>query len=481
VTTTGPITDIKGQVVEPAVGNDRFYYNGVNGVQNRDLALNRWNRWDKLSGSTKTLGAAFRPLRGYARNLTGEGTLLTEFLDSLTFYYNESDNFNPPATYQTDYFSRPLPKPTGDGRDGGIGFSVLKDKLVARINWYETSNLNERTGSAGVLLTRLAYSDTTTGIPWASAVQRIRNGIAQGRTLAQIISVANWNTEAANPVADQANQQKIYDLIKLPLNYYQGLNSGATQNSQSKGTELQLTYNPLPNWTMKLTGSKNKATYTDVAPQYDAWLAERLPIWQSNSADDIPDFVDPNNGRRWSLRKFWTGHGFNDNALIENTNGNTSPEAYFNNVVVSQVALAKALEGAVSPMARIYHASFLTNYQFREGRFKGFGVGGSQRWESKAAIGYFGKVGDPVNSPTVINLNDVTRPVHDEGNYTTDLWVSYSRKLHGDKIGMKLQLNINDVMESGRLMPTQVNFDGTPWAYRIVDPRQFILTASFTF
>ena len=108
-------------------------------------------------------------------------------------------------------------------------------------------------------------------------------------------------------------------------------------------------------------------------------------------------------------------------------------------------------------------------------------IGGSVRWESKAAIGFYGKVGDPVNTPTVINLNDVTRPVYDKGNTYSDIWISYSRRIWDNRIGWKIQLNVNNWTESGRLMPTQVNFDGTPWAYRIIDPRQFILTSTFTF
>jgi hypothetical protein len=483
ITTPGALTDVKGKVTEVALPNAQLYSNGVSGLINHDLVMSRWARWDALKGDTKTVGAAFRPLKnqGFVRSMFGEETLASEFLQGLTFYYNKSDNFNPPSTYQTDYFFKPLPKPTGKGQDGGIGFNLFRNKLVVRLNWYENSSQSERTGAAGTLLGRLAYSDTTTGIPWASAVQRIRNGVAAGRSVTDIVSVSNWNTDAVNPVNDPTNQQKIYDLIKLPLEYYSGLSSGATQDSKAKGVELQLTYNPLPNWTMKLTGSKQQSTYANIAPQYDAWLAERLPKWETNAAPDIPDFIDPNTSRSWSLKKFWTGYGYSGVAQIENTDGNTSAQAYFNNVVQSQVALAKALEGARSPLERQYHGSFLTNYSFQRGLFKGFAVGGSERWESRAAIGFYGKVGDPVNSPTVINLNDVTRPLYDSGNYYTDLWFSYSRKIFHDTIGWKIQLNVNNATENGRLMPTQVNFDGTPWAFRIIDSRAFILTSTFNF
>jgi hypothetical protein len=233
---------------------------------------------------------------------------------------------------------------------------------------------------------------------------------------------------------------------------------------------------------MKFTGSKVEVRYAQVAPQYDEWLAVRLPVWESLTVTGIPDFTDPNNNRRYSLHNFWTGYGFTNVAQIENTDGNTSPQAYYNNVVLSQVATSKALEGAVSPYERVYHASFLTNYSFSRGRFKGFSVGGAERYESKAAIGYYGRVGNTINAPTVINIADITRPIYaDNGNYYTDLWIAYTRKILSDKVVMSIRLNCANAFESGRLVPTQVNFDGSTWAYRIVDPRQWILSAKFTF
>ncbi len=481
VTTAGAITDVNGKVIEAALPNAQLFSNGVSGLVNRDLVMNRWNRWDELDGNTKTMGVAFRPLKGWSfiQRRGGESGA-SEFLQSLAFYFNKSDNFNPPTTFQTDYFMRPLAKPTGAGRDGGIGFNAFNNKVVVRLNWYETESQNERTSAAGTLLTRLAYSDTTTGLAWASTVQRIRNGIAAGKTLQQIVSVTNWNSDTVNPVNDPANQQKIYDLIKLPLNYYNGVSVGGTQDSKAKGVELQMTFNPTRNWTIKVTGDHQTTTYRNIAPQYDAWLAERLPKWQTNSAAEIPDFVDLT-GRKYSLKSFWTGYGFSSVAQAENTDGNTSPQAYFNNVVQSQVALAKALEGVSAPSQRQYHGAMVTNYRFSEGVLKGFSVGGAERWESRAAIGFFGKVGDPIGSPTVINVADPTRPVYDHGNFYTDLWMAYATRIMKGRYGLKIQLNVTNVTEGGRLLPTAVNFDGTPWAYRIIDPRQFVLTTTLDF
>jgi outer membrane receptor protein involved in Fe transport len=475
-----PVTKLP-VVLNPPLTANQLYPNH-DGEAVRDLFMKRWILWDKLSGDTKTLGAAFRPLKGWAsiERSADAGSVVSDFLRSLTLYYNQSDNFNPPPGAQTDYFRRALPKPTGDGKDGGFGFNLFNNKLVARVNWFETANQNERTSAAGNLLNRLIYSDTTTGIPWASAVVRIRNAVASGMTQAAYVAQTNWNDATAYPVTDAANQQKIYDLIQLPLNYYSGISVAATQQSVAKGTELQITYNPSANWTMKFTATKSKSVYTDVSPQYDEWLAERMPYWTTSAAPDITDFTD-GNGRQYSLKQFWTGYGYTDVARIENTNGNTSAQAYHNNVVVTEVALAKALEGAVAPNQRIYHASFLTNYVFRSGKLNGFSVGGAERWESKAAVGFYGKASNPL-LPTTINASDTTRPIYlDNGNFYTDLWVSYTRKIWQDKVKMKVQLNINNAFEGGGLTPIAANWDGLPWAYRIVDPRQFVLTTTFDF
>lgn len=477
-TNVGVLTDALGVPYAPALTNAELYSNGFSGIINHDAVMRRWGRWDEVSGNTKTLGAAFRPLKGWSaiQNLGGEGSVISEFFNGLTLYYNQSENFNPPASFQTDYFKKPLTKPTGEGRDGGFGFNIFKNKLVARVNWYDTKNDNERTSTAGTLLGRLAYSDTTTGLAWASAVQRVRNGADT--------SVVNWNSDALNNVSDPVNQQKIYDLIKLPLNYYTGITTGGTQNSFAKGAEIQLTYNPTNNWTIKVTADKQRTTYTNIVPQYDAWLKQRLPIWQTNSAPEIADFIAPGTTAtpiNWSLKNFWTGYGFTNVAQSNDSGGNTSPQAYFNNVVVSQVALAKALEGVTTADQRQYHASLLTNYRISGGRFKGVSFGGSERWESRAAIGYLGKVTDPTNAPGVIGIVDPTKPVYDSGNYYTDLWIAYSRKIYHDKVGLKVQLNVYNATEGGRLQATAINFDGTPWSYRIIDPRQFVLTTTFSF
>jgi outer membrane receptor protein involved in Fe transport len=468
-TTTGAIQNPDLTTAAIALTANQIY-DPVTGITKYDLVMNRWNRWDELTGDTKTIGVAARPF--YDWNKSGASpSQLRQFADGLTFYYNKSDNFNPPATFQTDLFFKPLPKPTGKGEDIGLGFNMLDNKLVVRLNWFENTNQDERTGAADTLLTRLLYGDTTLMQPWATAVVRLRNGANPG--------VNNWNSDTVNPLTSAMHDQ-IWALMKLPRDYYAGLSRGGTQDSQATGYEAQITYNPTRNWTMKLTGAKQETTYQNIAPQYDAWYAVRKPVWDAATAPEIPDFTDAA-GTQYSLRNFWTSYGYTSAARLSNTDGNTNAQLYFDNTVVSQIGLAKALEGVMAPNQRKYRGSFITNYNFSEGRLRGFSVGGSERWESKAAVGFKGKAADPTR-PTVLTASDPNQPVYfDNGNYYTDFWFTYRTKVWNDKFNMKIQLNVNNVFESGSLVPIAVNYDGTPWAFRIIDPRQFILTTTFDF
>lgn len=51
--------------------------------------------------------------------------------------------------------------------------------------------------------------------------------------------------------------------------------------------------------------------------------------------------------------------------------------------------------------------------------------------------------------------------------------------LHANKVAATLQLNVRNVTEDGRLQAIKANPDGQPNVFRIIDPRQFILTATF--
>jgi hypothetical protein len=481
-TTVNAITDpVTKQQLSPALADPIKW---VDGYFQTDVAFNRWNAWDKLEGTTRTLGGVLRPFQHWAgiESKADNGSLWWQFVRDFGVSYNESSNFNPPPSAQGDAFGNPLPKPTGNGKDYGFQFQLFDRKLFARVSWFEATNDNERT-DPGTSISRLEINmDQTLFRNWARTIARINMG-------ENPLDDSTWNaTIDVNSPREAAIRSAAEVIWKQAYLYYDNLpfGRGATRDAVAEGMEVEINYNPLPNWTMKVTYGNQDAKYSNVMLEFDAWHAVRDPIWQAAKAADylLPQYQNlaqytTNAGRQVDLRNFWTSYGFADEVRITNPDGNTSVQGYYGVNVTPQVLLARDLDGQSAPGQRKNRWSFLTNYAFTSGALQGWGVGGVQRWEDKSIIGYYGRATGA--NGTQLDASDVSRPIYDDSNAYTDLWVSYTRKIFSDKVRMKLQLNVVNAFENGGLQTVAVNYDGTPYAFRIVDPRQFILTAGFDF
>jgi hypothetical protein len=305
------------------------------------------------------------------------------------------------------------------------------------------------------------------------------------------IDNTTWDaTIVADSPKDLAIQAAVEPIWQQTYNYYANISGlgglGATQNADSKGIEAEINYNPTPNWTMKATFGKQDTNYSNVLSEFDAWYAVRNPFWQAAKAEDflLPQYqhlatYTTNGGRQVDLRNFMTSYGFTSDIRLDHPDRWTNVTEYYNINVLPNVQLNRDLEGQSAPGQRKYRGSLLTTYNFSEGRLRGIFVGGSERWESKSVIGYYGKASGA--SGTQLDISDTTRPIYDDANSYTDFWVGYQRRIMNDKVRMKIQLNVVNAFESGDLQVVGVNYDGSPYGFRIVDPRQFILTTSFDF
>lgn len=94
-------------------------------------------------------------------------------------------------------------------------------------------------------------------------------------------------------------------------------------------------------------------------------------------------------------------------------------------------------------------------------------------------MGYYGLPSTDPDVKGAIIEYDTARPIYDKARFALDLMISYRLRLFSDKVNCKLQLNCQNVLEGGRLQPFVYNPDGVAWNYRIIDPRRFVLTATF--
>jgi hypothetical protein len=114
----------------------------------------------------------------------------------------------------------------------------------------------------------------------------------------------------------------------------------------------------------------------------------------------------------------------------------------------------------------------VNNFRFDRGMLKGANIGFGYRWQDGTIQGY------GLNS-TKDNL-DIDKPYWSKPEDYLDLWAGYERKVT-EKIKWRIQLNLASVGKSPRLIPFNVQPDGTPGQYRIAEGMTWSVTNTFSF
>jgi hypothetical protein len=436
--------------------------------------------WTYVGGNTSTMGVVVHPFKNW-HNLDSaaeHGDILSSVLRTLSFTFNKSDNFVPPAANYTDYFGNPLGKTQGKEKDYGLEIATPDNKFFLRATWFNTTNDN-----AYVTLTstgRANYIDNAILQHWATEVVEIRDGESP--------SDPNFNNTNVYPIT-ATMQSQIAALTGLPYNY--GGNVGAngeyvnvngTESGVAKGVELEATYNPLPNWTMKLTWGQQQTIVSGAGAQAQAWINYRMPAWLAYSAPDLNQVYKLANGNPLYLANFWQAYGFDGSVTGPgNINGWTTVQNYYNIVIGAQLAQDEAVNGSLAPNQRQYNWAYLTNYNFTRGIFRHAGIGGALNYDGQANAGYYGNTAN-VNPAGQILGPNVNEPIYTPGKFHVDAWVSYVFKMPwAEKIACKLQFNVADLLSNGYLIPVSYNLDGSAAAERIIQPRSYSLSAQFKY
>lgn len=425
-------------------------------------ALETWRPFTERQGSTKTKGLVAKPFRGWSRldkwaDSPGLSGGVGDFVRSLSVYYNESDTFQPAAAAY-NLFGELLPDPQGKGKDYGIGFSLFKGKFVARVNKYENTQQFSRGGDAGTVATR------------ANRIDFPQGGNDDTFNLRDLAYEWTLQLNPGMPIAQQ--QVEVARIMGLPLGFVenvQGKSINETQDVASKGLEIELNFNPSNNWTLRANIARQQTIDTNMSPNIQRYFDERLPVWESVRVPTglRPDGTPiPGAGNLWWTTSYGAGG---------------TPKAFYEGVVLAPYKLAVANQGKPRSQIREWRFNASTSYNlaglFPENRWlRSTRVGGSVRWEDKAAIGFLGAAPD---ADGVIRSLDKAKPIYDKARSSFDFFASHSFRLNRDKIRGSVQLNVRNALEGGRLQAVGVNPDGSPYNFRIIDPRQFILTTTF--
>jgi hypothetical protein len=383
----------------------------------------------RVSGKTETQGVVVKPFKW------------------LHLTHNRSNSFNPQAD-AIDTAGNLLPQPTGNGKDSGIRVLLFEDKLALSLSKFKTFTKDSRSGAAGTTpgrAVRIDFDVTGNNDPDLEDFYT--------RSLLLDPSKIGWTPEQI--------QAEVLRLMEFPAELRQRYTEYpivGVSDTTSEGYELELNYNTR-NWSLKLTGNKIETVVNSMSPAASDYIARRLPIWQSAT--------DLQGNRFWTTPRDGVG-----------TDSGT-PEQFYNTAVRAPLDSLQAFIGQPSPQQRRYNASATTNYRLRgisdNKHLSRTNVGGVLRWSDKAAIGFPTRV----TEDGTVRYDYSKSPYYDKARFACDLWVGYDYTLFAGKVKARLQLNVRDVFENGGLRVVAVNSDGTPWNYRIIEPRSFQLTASF--
>jgi len=389
---------------------------------------------------------------------------------NLRLYYNKGENFQPvPARY--DVYLRQLAPPSGETEDISVMLSTKDDKYSLRATKYETS-IKNATSTDGKLQADWALEQILgDGLGWDGSAGGILRGYLNGRHDYNSYGTPEQIERLKTSIIPQwlAFEKELKEKFPEFVNAWMGSGSVwgtdrtddyprvakpagvvATEDSVSKGYEIEFIANPTNNWRLALNASRTEATRTNVPGE--AWTSVINYIndkFQNTDVGMAPIWWPQNN---MGMRNFgpYPWNFYPDWVRVQALNGQSAGEV------------------------RKYRANAITNYTFDSGRLKGVGIGGGYRWEDKSVIAYAPKV----NEDGTLGIN-LDAPFYAPREETVDLWVSYTRKLRKG-LHWRIQLNVYNVGGQDDLIPITAGVDytrlaeiGTPTPTTVVPMRGY--------
>jgi hypothetical protein len=365
----------------------------------------------------------------------------------LNLNYNQANSFSP-GSLAYDIYGQPLPDPQGTTRDYGIQLNLFDQRLTIRATQYETLDAGRGSSEINTLVQRAIRLDAdgngTGGDP-----------DLEGFLVAELAKL-NPNLTGT---ALEAEVQRLMGVDPNFIDSHRNRTHGDGSDQKSRGKEVEFTANPNRFWTIRGSVTQTQAFNAMMSPKLQEYIANRYATWTT--------IKSPFDGS-----SFWNG-----NYRV----ANLTPQAWYNQNLIAGTKLAVANQGKKKSQVREWKANFVTNYKLAgltdHKWLKPLELGGALRWEDKASIGYYGAAPD---ADGILRELDPNRPIYDKARYYFDLMTAYDLRLLQNRVRARVQLNVRNLFEDGRLQPVAVNPDGSPWAFRIIDPRQFILSCTFS-
>lgn len=394
-------------------------------------------------GAAKTVGTASAVLRWPQRLVPLPRGL------AASVFFNRAENFTPLGP-RVNFFNERLPAPEGLTREFGLTLGLFDDRLTLRYTRFETT-----------------VRGATYFVPF-----NYQNAIIQ--------MTGFWHTERnTNPTIDRtAEVETIF--AALPGNFREihgfqysgsvesanlgrtvvGLNDVTdTTDYRARGHELEVMLAAGPRLRLLANAAYQSTVQHNIAPFTRALVARMRPAWDALA--HLPRAGYPPG---WVL-------GTPLPANLETVGQYVSSQVYVPH------AIMVASEGSAAAEQRNWRANAVAHWTFaNDGPLRGWGAGAGVRWQSRVGIGY-----PAAYRPDGSAFIDIANPYYGPAETNVDLFASYTRRLWGDRIGWKIQLNVRNAVGDHAPIPITAQPDGTVASARIAPERRWYLTNTFSF
>ncbi|MEX0320891.1 MAG: TonB-dependent receptor plug domain-containing protein [Puniceicoccaceae bacterium] len=388
-------------------------------------------------------------------------------ISALSFHYVESENFNP-ASVRRDIWDEVIGNPSGETEEHGFTVGMFDNKFIARLTWYKTSSnnitnpniqgdlwkmrwplglaqrwLNAKNSSfqdGGLQFEDYAWYGPNGAGPDKEGAVYIPERLGDFTSFDQVINAftqafpAPWNQRVEG--TENGNQTYKWD---QPQGY------SSVASAISDGFELELTWNVNRNWRVSFNASKTESIFGGGLQELHDFMDVTTANLVSSGLMTIAD--TPGEGGTTAGR--WA----------------QAESAYY-------AALSK--ENTVSTELRKWRWNLVTNYNFTDGKLKGFGVGGAVRWQDSVSTGY-----PLIRNDVDVLVPDLDMPYMGDKRWNGDVWFSYNTKI--SDLPVRFQLNFQNLLGDDDPIPVTTNPDGTLAIVRAAPEKRVFLTTTIDF
>lgn len=387
-----------------------------------------------FSGQTQTLGGVL--------HIT---SWLSGFYNTSNSLSTPGTNFITPADPVNATIADYVKAPSGKTNDYGVKVSLLKNRLYVTATKFHTISKNEF-GFSGFNKTNVVNIWNAIGNSGALDAAGSAFALRQGQIMNQV--------------------------------------QGYMQNAESRGYEFEIVGQPLPNWSVSLNYSKNDTRRSNMATEYRAYIDKYKPEWLKYRDLSLTQTAAP------GVEKAANFNDWQPAATVLTTGDVTINTDSVNEAIADAEALffdnPYTFEGKRFVGDPLHNFNIRTRYEFKEGDLKGFTVGAGTRIRKGRIAGarsdYTYTPGSTFTDTWNGRVSDSVTMVEAKDQSVYDLQLGYTRSFTNRKIRWSIQLNVNNVTNQRELVVNNINPRTlVPLTYRYQDPRQYILTNTFSF